>query len=371
MATQYPYLDLKTQYLHIQKEIDEAIQRVMMSGWYLLGDEVTHFEEEFAEYIGTKFCVGVGNGLDALKLCLLALDIGPNDEIIIPANTYIATALAISAVGATPVLVEPDSSTYNINPNLIEEKITSKTKAILVVHLYGQPAEMGPIITLAQKHGLKIIEDNAQAHGATYKGKRTGSFGDIAATSFYPGKNLGAYGDGGAVTTDNPELAEKVRCLANYGQKKKYVFKFKGMNSRLDELQAAVLRVKLKHLGTWNEERRQLAARYLTELNNVSQIQLPLVAKDVIPVWHIFPILIPNRDQIQKQLQEKGVQTFIHYPIPMHEQEAYSEWKSLIHKLPITERIHQQELSLPLYPYMTSEHQAQVIENLQNLFDPI
>jgi len=367
MTANFPYLDLKIQYQELKPEIDAALLEVFASGSYILGNEVASFEEEFAAFIDVKYCVCVGNGLDALRLSLLALDIGPGDEVILPANTYIATALAISAVGAIPILVEPCADTYNIDPLKIEDKITLKTKAILPVHLYGQPADMKPILKLAKKYHLRVIEDNAQSHGAIYRGQKTGSIGDIAATSFYPGKNLGAFGDGGAVTTNNLSLATKVRQLANYGQTVKYINKYKGVNSRLDEIQAAILRVKLKHLDEWNAKRRALALVYDQQLKNFPEITLPKVNEFCLPVWHIFPILLKNRDAAQKILQSQGIQTLIHYPLPMHAQEAYREWSHFKNKLPITEQIHSHELSLPLYPGMTEEHQASVIRILKTL----
>ncbi len=371
MTTFYPYLDLKLKYLDLQVEIDAAIQRTLSSGWYLLGKEVAQFEKAYADYIGVKYCVGVANGLDAIKLALLAIGIEPGDEVIIPANTYIATAIAVSSVGGVPILVEPKPGTYNIDPERIEEQITSKTKAILVVHLYGQPAHMKPILKLAKKYHLKVVEDNAQAHGARVDGRVTGGIGDIAANSFYPGKNLGAFGDAGAVTTNSKELADKVRQLANYGQQKKYIFRYKGMNSRLDEIHAAVLSAKLPHLNQWNTERRRLANMYLTELANLDGLQLPQIEEETEHVWHIFPILVENRDELQKSLAEQGIETMIHYPVPMHFQEAYSEWAHLQGKLPITEKIHRQELSLPLYAGMSEAHQAKVIQILKTLFPHI
>jgi len=367
MTISYPYLELKSLYQSIKPEIDEAIMRVVSSGSYSLGEEVKEFEKLYAMYTGVKYCVAVGNGLDAIRLSLMALNIGKGDEVLIPANTYIATALAVSEVGATPVLVEPHPFTFNIDPAKIEEKVTSKTKAILVVHLYGQPADMKPISKIAKKYHLKVIEDNAQAHGAVYAGRKTGSLSDIAATSFYPGKNLGALGDGGAITTDNKKLAEKVRFLANYGQKVKYINVYKGINSRLDEVQAAVLSVKLHHLDEWNEQRRKIALQYTTALKGLPEIQVTEVVEGSLPVWHIYPILVKKRNKVKKLLSENGIQTLVHYPLPMHHQKAYQEWAHLKKKLPITERIHREELSLPLYPLMSQDHIDAVISSLSKI----
>lgn len=361
----HPYQDLKYLYRQLKPEIDLAVKRVISSGYYILGPEVAAFEKAFAKYSGVKYCVGVGNGLEAIKLSLLALNIGVGDEVIIPANTYIATALAVSAVGATPVLVEPNPDTYNIDPQKIEEKITKKTKVILVVHLYGQTCEMKPILKIAKKHNLQVIEDNAQAQGSTYRKQKTGSFGLLSATSFYPGKNLGAFGDAGAVTTNSARLAKRVRMLANYGQSKKYVNDEKGENSRLDELQAAVLRVKLKHLDSLNTARRKLAKIYFRELKNVSEVKLPTIHPDATTNWHVFPILVKNRTSVQKKLKALGVETLIHYPIPMHDQKAYPELRYLQKSLPITEKIHKEELSLPLYPGMAERDVIDICKKLK------
>lgn len=367
MTISYPYLDLKSLYQRIKPEVDEAMLRTMNSGFYSLGCEVKAFEEAFASYTGVKYCVAVGNGLDAIKLSLMALGVGVGDEVILPANTYIATALAVSAVGATPVLVEPDPFTLNIDPNRIEERITSKTKVILAVHLYGQPANMNSIRKIAKKHKLKVVEDNAQAHGATLNGKKTGSLSDIAATSFYPGKNLGAFGDGGALTTNNLELAQKVRYLANYGQKIKYKNIYKGINSRLDEIQAAALTVKLKYLDAWNRERREIALQYTEGLKDLPNLQIPTFEVGSVPVWHIYPILIKKRNTVKAYLLSEGIQTLIHYPVPIHFQRAYQEWAHLKKKYPITEKIHREELSLPLFPGMKTEHIQRVLSSLSKI----
>tara|TARA_B110000093_G_scaffold182838_1_gene230669 strand:+ start:364 stop:1488 length:1125 start_codon:yes stop_codon:yes gene_type:complete len=350
------FLDLKAVNEQYRPEIRAAIKRVLDSGWYLLGEEGKAFEQEFAEYCGAKHCLGVANGLDALILILMAYrELGlmqEGDEVIVPANTYIASILAISRAGLTPVLVEPDERTYNIDPNLIEAAITERTRAIMAVHLYGQCADMHPICAIANKHGLKVIEDAAQAHGATYRGRKAGSLGDAAGFSFYPGKNLGALGDGGAVTTDDADLAETIRALRNYGSHEKYHNKYKGMNSRLDEIQAAVLRVKLQYLDADTEKRRKVANRYLKELSAFhfpnSAFRLPYVADYGSPAWHLFVVRTPKREALADFLAEKGIQTVIHYPIPPHQQEAYPELHHL--SFPITEAIHREVLSLPMSP---------------------
>jgi len=356
------FLDLKALYLEIKDELDAAYRRVMESGWYILGQEVEAFEKEFAQYCGVKHCIGVGNGLEALHLIIRAMGIGPGDEVIVPANTYIATWLAVTYASATPVPVEPDARTFNIDPNLIEEAITPRTRAILPVHLYGQPADMAPILEIAQRHKLKVIEDAAQAHGAKYKGKRTGGLGNAAGFSFYPGKNLGAFGDGGAVTTNDDSLAERVRVLRNYGSHKKYYNECKGFNSRLDELQAAFLRVKLKKLDDWNSCRQQIAEVYLKELKGVEQIVLPYVPQWAEPVWHLFVIRSPKRDALQKHLEQNGIQTMIHYPVPPHKQQAYQEMNHL--NLHIAESIHQEVLSLPMGPTLSNEETKKIIDTI-------
>ena len=361
-----PFLDLKAPYLELKTELDEAYRRVMLSGWYILGAEVEAFEKDFADYCGVKHCIGVGNGLEALHLILRAMDIGPGNEVIVPANTYIATWLAITYAGATPVPVEPDEKTYNIDPNRIEEAITPRTRAILPVHLYGQPADMYAILEIARRHSLKVIEDAAQAHGARYKGARTGGLGDAAGFSFYPGKNLGAFGDGGAVTTDNSSLADRVRVLRNYGSHIKYYNEEKGFNSRLDELQSAFLRVKLRHLNDWNERRCKIANRYLEGLSSAGYLTLPHVPSWAGPVWHLFVIRTKMRDLLQKYLEKNGIQTLIHYPIPPHQQGAYPEYLNL--NLPITEKIHQEVLSLPMGPAMPLDDLNRVIQVIEDFF---
>ena len=356
-----PFLSLKPVNEQYRAELDAAIQRVLDKGWYLLGQEITYFENAFAEFCGVKNCVGVGNGLDALTLIIKAYEFGPGDEIIVPSNTYIATILAISQNGCTPVLVEPDINTYNINPDLIEAAITSKTKAIMVVHLYGQAVEMEKVWAIAQKYNLKVIEDSAQAHGALYQERRTGSLGDASGFSFYPGKNLGCLGDGGAVTTNDDELAKRVRALRNYGSEIKYQHLFKGVNSRLDEIQAAMLSVKLKYLDQDNQKRRAVARFYRENIVN-PQIVLPQVKNEESHVWHIFAVRCARRDELQKYLSDNGIGTQIHYPIPPHKQQAYSEWNAL--SLPIAEQISCEELSLPMSPVLTQQEMEYVVERI-------
>ena len=354
------FLDLKATYLELQNELDTAYQRVMHSGYYLLGEELVAFEQEFAIYCGVKYCIGVGNGLEALELILRGYGIGEGDEVIVPSNTYIATWLAVSYVGATVVPVEPDIRTYNIALSLIEQAITAKTKAIMLVHLYGQPADMDPIKLIAKKYNLKVIEDAAQAHGADYKGIKAGALGDAAGFSFYPGKNLGAYGDAGAVTTNDAELAAKIKMLRNYGSQVKYINEFKGVNSRLDELQAAFLRVKLKHLDEWNQRRSLIANQYLNYLSKINLV-MPYVLEGCKHVWHLFVVRSQARDLLKEKLQESGIQTLIHYPIPPHKQKAYQEMNEFIY--PISEQIHKEVLSLPIGPHL-SPNDLQVIINV-------
>jgi dTDP-4-amino-4,6-dideoxygalactose transaminase len=358
-----PFLDIHASYAELKDEFDAAYHRVMDSGWVLLGKETEAFEAEFANYCEAKHCVAVGNGLDALRLVLQAWDIGPGDEVIVPSHTFIASWLAVSALGATPVPVEPNEATYNIDPERIESAITSRTKAIMPVHLYGQPADMDPIMELAAKHNLKVVEDNAQAQGARYKGRRTGALGHAAATSFYPGKNLGAFGDAGAVTTSDDDLADRVRMLRNYGSKVKYQHELSGTNSRLDELQAAFLRVKLRHLDQWNGRRIQLAHLYFTHLSG-SGCGLPLVPDWTEVVWHLFVIRHPERDALQKRLSEEGIQTIIHYPIPPHLSGAYSQLGFKRGRYPIAERMAAEVLSLPISPQHTVEDVASIADVL-------
>jgi dTDP-4-amino-4,6-dideoxygalactose transaminase len=360
-----PFLELKPAYDELRAELDAAYRRVMDSGWYLLGSELEGFETEFAVYCGVNHCLGVGNGLDALHLILRGYGIGRGDEVIVPSNTFIATWLAVSYAEATPVAVEPDARTYNLDPNRIESALTPHTKAIIPVDLYGQPADMDPILEIAQKHGLKVIEDAAQSQGARYKGRRTGSLGDAAAFSFYPAKNLGAFSDAGAVTTNDPDLADRVRRLRNYGSQKKYYHDLKGFNSRVDELQAAFLRVKLKKLDEWNERRRKIAALYNSQLSTLnSQLVLPCVANGSEPSWYIFVIRHPRRDLIQQKLDEAGIGTLIHYPIPPHLSGAYTNGRYARGAFPVAEELSDTALSLPIGPHVLTEQAASVVEAL-------
>lgn len=357
-------------FLPMEKELNDdlrgAFDRVFTRSWYIEGVEDEAFEKAFAEYCGTKYCVGVGNGLDALMLAMKALNIGEGDEVIVPSNTYIATALAVTYVGARPVFVEPDIRTFNINPALIESSITEKTKAIMPVHLYGQACDMDPIMAIAKKYGLKVVEDCAQAHGATYKGQKIGTFGDAAGFSFYPGKNLGALGDAGATVTNNKELADKIRALGNYGSDYKYHHIYKGNNSRLDELQAAFLAAKLPHLERMNVERRRIAQMYSEGIKN-PKVVTPYVLPDCVPVWHIYGIRCAERDALEKHLNEKGIGTNKHYPIPMHLQECYKDLEMGKGTLPIAEEISATELSIPMYYGMTDE-EVQYVINAVNEF---
>jgi dTDP-4-amino-4,6-dideoxygalactose transaminase len=362
LQAKVPFLDIKASYLELKDEFDAAYHRVMDSGWVLLGQETQAFEREFAAYCEATHCVAVGNGLDALQLVLRAWDIGPGDEVIVPSHTFIATWLAVSNVGATPVPVEPHEKTYNINVELIEAAITPRTKAIIPVHLYGQPADMDPIMELAAKHGLKVLEDNAQAQGARYKEKRTGSLGHAAATSFYPGKNLGAFGDAGAVTTNDEDLADKVRMLRNYGSKVKYQHELQGVNSRIDELQAAFLRVKLAYLEEWNDRRKSIAALYLSQLSSLnSQLVLPFVPEWASPVWHLFVVRHNKRDKLQQYLTEHGIQTLIHYPIPAHRSGAFSNLGHREGSLEVCERLSREVLSLPIGPQLKPDDAESVV----------
>ncbi len=362
-----PFLDFVKPYEELKAGLDEAYFRFMRSAWYVLGREVETFEQEFAEYCDVQHCVGVGNGLEALHLTLRACGIGENDEVIVPSNTYIATWLAVSYAGATPVPVEPDAKTFNLDPNRIEAAITRKTKAIMPVHLYGQPADMDPIMTIARTHRLKVIEDNAQAQGAGYKGRRTGSLGDAAGNSFYPGKNLGAYGEAGAVTTNDKELADKIRVLRNYGSQKKYYNEVKGYNARLDELQAAFLRVKLKKLDEWNARRRDAAAQYLGGMSGLPGLTLPFVPAWAEPVWHLFVVRHSRRDALQQRLAEAEIGTLIHYPVPPHLSGAYADagWKR--GAFPIAEELANSVLSLPMGPHLSCEKTGYVVEETRRI----
>jgi len=346
-----PFLDLAAAYEELKEELDAAVSRVLASGWYILGPEVEAFESEFAAYCGARHCIGVASGLDALHLALRAMGVEPGDEVIVPSHTYIATWLAVTHCGAVPVPVEPDLSTYNIDPQRIEAAITSRTKVILPVHLYGQPADLDPILAIARAHRLKVLEDAAQAHGARYNGRRIGSHGDAVAWSFYPGKNLGALGDAGAITTNDDELADRLRVLRNYGSRVKYVNEVPGWNSRLDPIQAAVLRVKLKHLDVWNDRRAEIAELYLEGLAE-SGITLPSVPAWAEPVWHLFVIRYPRRDALLQALTEAGIGTLIHYPIPPHRQQAYAHLGYPDGAFPIAEQLAAEVLSLPMGPHL-------------------
>jgi len=360
-----PFLDLHATYRELKDELDAAYHRFMESGWYILGQEVEAFEEDYANYCGANHCIGVSNGLDALRLGLQAVGVKEGDEVVVPSNTYIATWLAISQLGAIPVPVEPDTKTCNMDPHRIEKAITSKTKAILPVHLYGQPADMDPVLEIAERHGLAVVEDAAQAHGAKYKDRVIGSVGHVTAFSFYPGKNLGAFGDAGAITTDDPRIAEKVRVLRNYGLRKKYHNEVKGYNCRLDGLQAAFLRVKLKKLDEWNDRRRTVATQYLNELETVANLTLPYVPDGIEPVWHVFAIRHSKRDELQTHLHNSGIGTLIHYPIPPHKSEAYlndRNWGAL----PIAEEIADSIISIPMGPHITPANTHLVVEAIRS-----
>mgnify|MGYP000163744954 FL=1 len=360
-----PFLDLKGLNTQYRAELIEACTRVIDSGWYVQGNECKEFDKEFASYCGTKYAIGVANGLDALILILRAYkELGfmeDGDEVIVPSNTYIASILAISQNNLVPVLVEPDINTYLLNPSKIEEKITPKTKAILPVHLYGQTCEMDKINEIAKKYNLKVIEDSAQSHGAYFQDKRSGNLGDASGFSFYPGKNLGALGDGGAVTTNDEELANTIKALGNYGSHKKYENLYKGVNSRLDEMQAAMLRVKLRYLDNELEKRRDIANYYLENIKN-ENIILPVVRAESNHVWHLFVIRTSKRDELQKYLLDNGVQTLIHYPIPPHNQNAYKEWNN--ESYPISEQIHTEVLSLPISGVQNLENTKNIVEKL-------
>ncbi|MGN7761966.1 DegT/DnrJ/EryC1/StrS family aminotransferase [Paenibacillus sp. 22594] len=355
-----PFLDLKKINLRHEEAILDCVHKVLNSGWYILGEEVKTFEAEFADYCGTKFALGVANGLDALELIMRSYNIGPGDEVIVPSNTYIASILSISANGAIPVLVEPNLLTYNLDPDKIEESITPNTKAILVVHLYGQACNMGPIKNIAEKYNLKIIEDCAQAHGAVYADRKVGDLGDAAAFSFYPGKNLGALGDAGAITTNDENLYKDLHALRNYGSQKKYENLFKGYNSRLDEFQAPILSMKLKYLDQDNEYRRKIATYYLNSINN-EHIVLPSVEEGPLShVWHVFVVRTSLRSHFIDYMTDNGIQTMIHYPIPPHKQKAYKEWNDLV--FPISEKIHSEILSLPISPVMDMDDVKRIVE---------
>lgn len=361
-----PFLDLKSPYIELRDEINGAIARVVDSGWYILGPEVEAFEAEYAAYCEAKYCVGLANGLDALHLALRVMDVGPGDEVIVPSNTYIATWLAVSQCGAMPVPVEPDEATYNLDPSLIEAAITPRTKVILPVHLYGLPADIDPILAIARKYGLRVLEDGAQAHGARYKGRRIGAHGNVVAWSFYPGKNLGALGDGGAITTDDPELADQIRVLRNYGSRVKYVNEMQGYNSRLDPIHAAVLRVKLAHLDAWNSRRTMLANDYLNGLAGCD-LMLPQIPSYAESAWHLFVVRSSERDSLQRHLTGAGIGNLIHYPIPPHRQQAYAQAGWSVKAFPLASAMANQVLSLPMGPHLPSHDVLTIIR--ETLFE--
>lgn len=361
-----PFVDFKPMEREILDELKFAFERVLNNSWYISGEEDANFERKFAKFCGVKYCVGVGNGLDAIMIALKSLGIGRGDEVIVPSNTYIATALAVTYVGASPIFVEPEIKTFNINPSLIEEKISSRTKAIIPVHLYGQSCDMDSILDIAKKHNLFVIEDCAQAHGATYKGQKVGSFGDLAAFSFYPGKNLGALGDAGAIVSNNENIIKKARAFGNYGSDYKYHHILKGNNSRLDEIQAAFLSVKLDHLQKINENRRIIASRYLTEIKN-DKIVLPKTDDYNEHVWHIFAIRCSQRDILEEYLERRGISTNKHYPIPIHLQPCYEDLGFSHGDFPIAETISKTELSLPMF-YGMNDDQIQYIIDVLNDF---
>lgn len=360
-----PFVNLEPMHSQIESEVKDKFSEMYKKNAFILGDENRAFNLEFGKYCGTDYCIGCGNGLDALYLILKAYGIGTGDQVIIPSNTFIATALAVSYTGAQPILVEPDINTYTINSSLIEPSITSKTKAVIPVHLYGQPSDMDTIIEIGKSYNLKIIEDSAQAHGACYKDKKTGALGDAAGFSFYPGKNLGALGDGGAITTNDSDLAKMVKMLGNYGSERKYYHELKGNNSRLDEIQAGILRIKLKYLDQWNHYRSKIAKRYLNEIHN-NHIILPCTDPKCEPVWHLFVIRTPKRDKLASFLNNHGVETVIHYPLPIHLQKSYSELLAQSGRLKITEELARTVISLPMYFGMTDNEISYVIDLLNS-----
>jgi dTDP-4-amino-4,6-dideoxygalactose transaminase len=363
-----PFLNLKNTYLELKQEVDNAISRVLISGQYIGGEEVVSFEKSYAEYSKTKYCIGVANGLDALHLTLLAMDVGPGDEVIVPSNTYIATWLAVSMCGATIVPVEPSYLTHNIDPDLIEASITERTKVILPVHLYGNPVDLQSVIGIARKHNLLVLEDAAQSHGASYNNLPIGGHGDAVAWSFYPGKNLGAFGDGGAITTNNSKIAARVNALRNYGSRIKYENEIKGFNSRLDPLQAAVLSVKLQHLDSWNNRRSQIAKRYLNELKDLP-ISLPKIDENSIHAWHLFVIRTKTRNELQKYLHINNIATLIHYPIPPHLQPAYSDLNYNNGAFPKAEILANEILSIPIGPHLSNDDVTYVIAHMKKFYD--
>lgn len=366
MNKEVPFLNLKRLHSEIRESLDVAYRRVVDSGCFIMGPELQAFESEFARYCGVDHCIGVGNGLDALKLLLQAYGIGPGDEVIVPSNTFIATWLAVSQVGATPVPVEPDPTTYNMDPVQAARAVTSRTRAIMPVHLYGQTADMDPLMALAAQHGLAVIEDAAQSQGARYKGRLAGGLGHSAGTSFYPGKNLGALGDAGAVLTNDHALSERVRMLRNYGSRVKYEHEQAGVNSRLDELQAAFLREKLRVLDAWNEQRRRVAGLYNEGLKSLDGLRLPTVASWALPVWHLYVVATPQRDALRAHLERRGIGTLIHYPKPPHLQSCYPEFAD--RDLPLANRLAGEVLSLPMSPDLTDAEVAGVVGAVREFF---
>lgn len=360
-----PFASFEPMHKEIEEDILSKFKEVYEKNWFIQGEEVKKFEEEFAAFCGTKYCIGCGNGLDALYLILRGYDVSAGDEVIVPSNTYIATALAVSYTGAKPIFVEPDLTTYNINTDLIEKSITNKTKAIIAVHLYGQSADMDAINNIAKKYNIKVIEDSAQSHGALYKGKKVGSLGDASGFSFYPGKNLGALGDAGAVVTNNKELADKIRAIANYGSDKKYHHIYKGTNSRLDEVQASFLRIKLRNIYKWNEDRRKIAQKYINGIKNTTIIK-PVEVDYANHVWHLFVVRTEKRNEFEKYLNDNGIGTTIHYPTPMHMQEAYKDLNIEEGSLPIAEKISEEVLSLPIWYGMKDEEVNYVIDKINS-----
>ena len=363
-----PFLDMKSAYAELKPELDAAYRRVMESGWFVLGKEVEAFEAEYAAFCGTRHCVGLGNGLEALELCLRAWEIGAGHEVIVPSNTYIATWLAVTAVGAKVVPVEPTPEGPNIDPERIAAAITPRTKAIMPVHLYGEPADMDAIMALATRHGLKVVEDVAQAQGAKVRGRRAGALGHAGAHSFFPTKNIGAFGDGGAVTTDDATLAERLRVLRNYGSRVKYVNLERGYNSRLDELQAAFLRVKLAHLDDWNERRRRIAARYDDKLAGIPRLGLPRAPQWAEPVWHLYVVRTARRAELMRALEKTGIGALIHYPIPPHLQAAYADLGQAKGTYPLAEALADTVLSLPMGPHLTPQEVDEVADAIRRAF---
>ncbi len=364
-----PFVDLSRQHQKLRREIDEAIKRVIDSSWFVLGKEVEDFEAEFSRYLGVKYCYGVGSGTDALRLALLSLDVGAGDEVLIPANTFISAALETSFIGAKPVLVDIEDSTYNIDPEKMAKKINSRTKVVILTHLYGQPGRVKEVLSLARKHNLKVIEDACQAHGAEYKGKRVGNFGEVACFSFYPAKNLGALGDGGAVVCQSAKIAQKLRLLRNYGENKKYYYCLKGFNSRLDPLQAAVLRAKLKYLDDSNGKRIAAANLYRQKLTKVKEVVLPKELEESKPVYHLFVIRSKKRNQLVKYLGDNGIKTQIHYPVPIHWQKSFDDLGYKKGDFPVTEECSRQIISLPMFPELTKEEINYVCENISDFFE--